>query len=227
MENFIRMVFLLREVATELVWKVLEVKYHPDDFKSFLLQQKHVLYHLCFNKGRCCACGLNAMLLNQQPIKKSQFDQLFVQQIKNKCQSNVRNHSCTYDIAQNIKVSDLDITLCISIIMNCYGGSLTRQEETNLRDIRQIRNEIAHFQNDVDLTQHEFYRMSKTVASATIFLANNISQDYCNEIQDRIKRLEERKILSAAAEYTECLHEILHWNMQTEDVRNVILKLLH
>lgn len=104
MENFIRMVLLLKEVATELVWKVLENKYQPDDFKSFLLQKKHILYHLYLNKGCCCACGPNAKLPNQQ-------------------------------------------------------------------------------------------------------------------LQDRIKRLKDRKILAAAEEYTECLHHILQWNMQTENVR--------
>ncbi|CAG2212537.1 unnamed protein product [Mytilus edulis] len=153
--------------------------------------------------------------------KKNQFDQLFVQQISNKCQNNVRNHSCTYDVDQNIKVSDLDITLCITIIMNCYEGSLTPQEDTNLRNIRQIRNEIAHYQNNVDLTQNEFYRMCGTVANATISLARDISQEYCNEIQDRIKRLKERKILAAAEEYMECLHHILQWNMQAEN--NVVV----
>lgn len=224
MENFIRMVLLLKEVATELVWKVLETKYQPADFKSFLLQRQHALYHLYINKGRCCVCGLNAKFTNQQPIKKSQFDQLFVHQIQNKCQNNVRNHSCTYDVVQNVKVSDLDITLCITIIMNCYKGLLTPQEESNLQNIRQIRNEIAHYQNNVDLTQNEFYRMCGMVANATISLARDISQEYCNEIQDKIKRLKERKVLSVTEEYTECLQEILRWNIQTEDVRIVYFK---
>ncbi|CAC5400191.1 unnamed protein product [Mytilus coruscus] len=215
MENFVRMFMLLVEVAVGVIRAFLEDKIKPDNFESFLQQHRHDLYHLCYNRGRCCSCGLSPTFPTQAVIRKAQLDILFVQRPGVNCSSNSRVCSCSYIATPNIQLNTIDITLCFAIINNFI--TLDKNQNDFLNDIRVVRNEISHFAHQHDITSVEFDRMWKKVIKASIHLATCINNTYSADIQDKIERLRTRPIL--AVEYTESLREIVKWINGNEENR--------
>ena len=204
---------LLTEVATEVVRSFLKYKYHPSDFKTFIQQHSHIIYHL-HNNSRCCSCGLATNFPRQQVIKKCQFDKLLLKHGQNCSRS--RFCSCGYIAAANIQLDDNDITLCITLINNCYGNSLSQQDDTSLQDTRQVRNEVAHFSHNADISDNELYTMMGKVKNGVIHLAGCIDKNYCTEIQERISRIESRPYL--AIDYLDVLRQLLQWQLENEEV---------
>lgn len=215
MENFIRMFMLLREVAVGVTRTFLKDNIKPNSFETFLQQNKHELYHLCYNRGRCCSCGLSPTFPRQAVIRKAQLDMLFVQQPVVNCSSNPRSCSCSYIATQNIELDTIDITLCIAIINNLI--TLNQQQNDCLTEIRNVRNEISHFAHTDDIDGAEFYRMWGAVTNASIHLATYINHMYSADIQDKIERLRTRTI--SPVEYTETLREIVKWMKENYEVR--------
>lgn len=215
MENFVRMFMILAEVAVGVIRAFLEDKIQPDNFETFLRKHKHDFYHLCYNRGRCCSCGLSPTLPTQAVLRKAQLDILFVQQPSVNCSSNSRFCCCSYIPTPSIQLDTIDITLYIAIINNFI--TLNQQQNDCLNDIRIIRNEIFHFGHQHDIDSAEFYRMWGTVTNASIHLAGCINHTYSADIQGTIERLRTRTIL--AVEYTESLREIVKWLNHDEEVR--------
>lgn len=217
MDNFTRVFLFLREIATELVRNFLKKKSQPDEFQDFLRTNIHLLYHLCHNRGRCCLCGLYSNVSQQSVIKKQQFDNLFCH-ARQQCGSHAC--CCMYDVNPTIRLDDIDITLTITLIFNCYKSTLTQQEQNCLTDIRSIRNEIAHFSHDKDLTDSEYYTMCGQLSNAVIYLAQCIDKTYGSDIHERIVRLKSRTI--SPEEYTDSLVETIRCQKGTEEELKLI-----
>lgn len=206
---------ILAEVVVGVIRAFFEDKIQPDNFETFLRKHKHDFYHLCYNRGRCCSCGLSPTFPRQAVIRKAQLDMLFVQQPGVNCSSNPRSCSCSYIATQNIELDTIDITLCIVIINNLI--TLTQQQNDCLTEIRNVRNEISHLAHEDDIDSAEFNRMWGTVTNASIHLAAYINHMYSADIQDKIERLRTRTI--SPVEYTETLREIVKWMKENYEVR--------
>lgn len=219
LQNFVRQFLLLSEIAANVVKTFLENKYQPDDFKTFLENNKILLYHLHDNhRNGCCTC-IN--LPRQQVIRKIQFDKLFVTNGQH-CQKLAQKCHCKFIANPGIQLVDVDLTLLICLLNNCY--ILNPQQEQCVTDIRTVRNEIAHFAHDKDIDNITFNIMWRKVTNATIHLAMCISPNYSTEIQDKIRQLKERTI--SPVEYTDALLEICQWKLNHDESTSKIFHLL-
>ncbi|XP_052074942.1 uncharacterized protein LOC127712506 [Mytilus californianus] len=219
LQNFVRQFLLLSEIAANVVKTFLENKYQPDDFKTFLENNKILLYHLHDNhRSGCCTC-IN--LPRQQVIRKVQFDKLFVTNGQH-CQKLAQKCHCKFIANPGIQLVDVDLTLLICLLNNCY--ILNPQQEQCVTDIRTVRNEIAHFAHDNDIDNITFNIMWGKVTNATIHLAMCISPSYSTEIQDKIRQLKERTI--SPVEYTDALLEICQWKLNHDESTSKIFHLL-
>ncbi|CAC5406460.1 unnamed protein product [Mytilus coruscus] len=146
-ENFVRQFLLLSEIGVKVVRVFLESKYQPDDFETFLENNKTLIYHLNDNrKIGCCIC---VNLPRQQVIRKAQFDKLFVSNGQ-PCQTTTQNCHCKVSAKPYIQLVEIDLTLLSTLLINCF--TLTQQQKDCVKDIRENRNEISHFAhtNDID-----------------------------------------------------------------------------
>lgn len=221
-KNFLRQFLLLSDIAVNVVRTFLESKYLPDDFETFLEKNKALLYHLHdIRRSGCCTC---VNLPRQQIIRKAQFDKLFVGN-GNLCQQRAQRCHCKFVAIPKTKPSDIDLTLGITLLNNCF--TLTPQEEQSFTDIRTIRNEISHFSHDNDIDDSIFNNMWGKITSATIYLAMCISQEYSQEVQEKIRLLKERTLLPV--EYTDSLLVMCQWKLNHDEVSfntlNIISKL--
>ncbi|XP_063397621.1 uncharacterized protein LOC134681920 [Mytilus trossulus] len=202
MEKLVRVFLFLQTIITELVGKFLNKQLQPDNFQTFLLNRKHILFHLYRNGRPCCACSRNENLGHQQVVKKVQFDLLYVQG-KNTCNVRSYNHSCIYSAAPSVKVSELDVTLAITILKNCFANSLNLHELQSLDDIRKIRNDIAHNARNSDISEKEFCRMWSILEEAALKLAKAFDQEYFNDIKSKMRQQRDRRILATSEDYKE------------------------
>lgn len=207
MEKLMRVFLFLQKIVTELVETFLKSKFQPDNFQTFLLNQRHTLFHLYSNQRPCCVCNRNENFGNQQIVRKVQFDKFFVQG-QNTCNIRSNNHSCIYSVRPNVKVSELDVTLAITILKNCCATSLTQQELQSLDNIRKTRNDIAHIARNSDIDENEFDLMWSVLENAALNLAKAVDQKYFNDIKPRIRKMRNRRILAASADYTEYLNQL-------------------
>ncbi|CAC5365722.1 HMCN [Mytilus coruscus] len=207
MEKLIRVFLFHQTIVTELVGNFLKKQFQPDNFQTFLLNQRHTLFHLYSNQRPCCVCNRNENLRNQQVVRKVQFDLLYVKG-QNTCHNHSNNHSCIYIAAPNVKVSVLDVTLAITILKNCYATSLNLQELQSLDDIRKIRNDIAHIPRNSDISENEFGRMWSVLENAALNLTKAFDQEHFNDIKLKIRKLRNRRILAASGDYTEYTNQI-------------------
>lgn len=211
LQNFVRQFLLLSEIAVSVVKTFLENKYQPDDFKTFLENNRVLLYHLHDNRrSGCCTC-IN--FPRQQIIRKVQFDKLFVTNGQ-QCPKSAPKCHCKVMASPGIQLADVDLTLLICLLNNCYN--LNPQQEQRVTDIRTARNEIAHFAHDNDIDNMTFNIMWGKVTNATIHLALCISPNYSTEIQDKIRQLKERTL--SPVEYTDALLEIFQWKLDHDEV---------
>lgn len=211
LQNFVRQFLLLSEIAVSVVKTFLENKYQPDDFKTFLENNRVLLYHLHDNRrSGCCTC-IN--FPRQQIIRKVQFDKLFVPNGQ-QCPKSAPKCHCNVMASPGIQLADVDLTLSICLLNNCY--LLNPQQIQCVTDIRTARNDIAHFAHDTDIDNMTFNIMWGTVTKATTRLAVCISPNYCTEIQDKIRQLKERTL--SPVEYTDALLEICQWKLNHDEV---------
>lgn len=202
-----RVFLFLQKIVSELVETFLKNKFQPDNFQTFLLNQRHTLFHLYSNQRPCCVCNRTENFRNQQVFRKVQFDKLFVQG-QNTCNILSNNHSCIYSARPNVKVSELDVTLTITILKNCCATSLTKQELQSLDDIRNIRNDFAHIPSNSDISENEFGRMWSVLENAVLNLAKTFNQDYVYDVKPKIRKLRNKQILRASGDYTEYLNQL-------------------
>lgn len=216
LKNFVRQFLLLSEIGANVVRAFLESKYQHGDFETFLEINKILIFHLKDNYRRgCCTC---VNFPHTTVIRKAQFDQLFVTNGQN-CPKRAQNCHCQFIANPNIQLVDIDLTLVGILLNNCF--TLTPQQKDCAKDIRENRNEISHFAHKKDIDDRTFYAMWGTVTNAAIHLAMCISQDYSNNIRDKIRLLKERTI--SPVEYTDALLEIYRWKMNHDEVSSFIV----
>lgn len=200
MEKVVRVFLFLQTIITELVGKFLNKQLQPDNFRTFLLNRKHLLFHLYCNRRPCCACSRNENIRPQQVVNQVQFDLLYVKG-KNTCNVVSNNHSCIYSASPTVKVSELDVTLAIKILKNCFSNSLNLHELQSVDDIRKIRNDIAHTAINSDISENDFCRMWSVLEKAALKLAKAFDQEYFNDIKSKMRQQRDRRILATSEDY--------------------------
>lgn len=88
-------------------------------FQSFLTNHQHLLYHLCFNKRRCCKCTTKDKLPRNRVLNPQQLDILFEKQSTIRSPGHKGSNDFCCCMANNVDITHLDLTLLHCILNNC------------------------------------------------------------------------------------------------------------
>ncbi|KAK3099776.1 hypothetical protein FSP39_009494 [Pinctada imbricata] len=150
---------------------------------DFLEKNKHSIFHLYAKK--CCCKQLQQNRSN--PMYKSQWDSLFMQNTSS-CQKGKNiDCPCKYDCKPGLTTNVMDITLCCLVINNiCPAVDLN-----HIKTIREIRNNLIHAESArLDLPTYNGYW--NRIKTAICQLAQNVSTMLHTDTVNKIDELETR-----------------------------------
>ncbi|CAG2207129.1 unnamed protein product [Mytilus edulis] len=121
-ENFYRNTILIVDFTKCAFVELLELHLTGKhlSFEEFLNQNQHDLYHLCYNKARCCQCIRGNTLLQNRVLSPEQLEVLFEKSgTKLPCHNHGRNAEfCCSKAKFEISTNILDVTLARCLLIN-------------------------------------------------------------------------------------------------------------
>ncbi|KAK3099301.1 hypothetical protein FSP39_002332 [Pinctada imbricata] len=158
------------------------------DFENFLGRNKNPLFHLRFRK--CCCMAKKTTIT---PMNKAQWDAMYCK-LQVACQNQPCGECpCFYSPRQGITYDVMDVTLCYMVLHNFFAGGslLSNDDRKNMETIRLTRNQLCHA-SSACLDEQSFNSFWTNVTTATLDLAQSISQEAFDEANDKIKKLKSR-----------------------------------
>lgn len=153
---YIQLMTFILGIGMEVLHHYFEQKILKDvSFFIFLESNKHLLYHGCYPKIKCCECFRNPLAgqSKQACLDKSQFEILFekspttdLQQNQTGCQETTKYCLCQIEAKRCIEVDCMDITLMFAIINTCLLNQKysIHGNPKNLKTIKDTRNYLVH-----------------------------------------------------------------------------------
>ncbi|XP_071146076.1 uncharacterized protein [Mytilus edulis] len=168
-ENFYRNATVIVDHGKESLSAVLEndLANTKLTFEDFINKHQHAIYHLCYNKSRCCQCptGRFVPANNNRILHQRQLDKLLDTNGSTLNGHNPNTPStfqhCCRPAKKSLSTSNIDITLLRCLLMNfaqnCRTNYILRQD---IEDLVECRNTLyGHAQearlNDSDYAKHK------------------------------------------------------------------------
>ena len=198
--NYFKLVAVSVDIAFIVIRKyVREMILGPDNFVTFLNNEKHTLVHI-HQTSLCCECMTNK-IHGEILISNKQLFILY----KSDERKQIRDHKkytgnkltqiciCKYSAKEYVDVRVLDITLANYIIQKCGKHELGL--DNWIEQIKEVRNEIFYLSDIQEMTDQVFSRRWSKLERSIMGIANVIGSAFavetarvCNNVLDFSER---------------------------------------
>lgn len=118
-ENYFSICLLFLEVATPLLAQFLNIclTKRNQNLQSFINNNQHKLYHLCFTSVRCCKCSVGGMYVPRRCLSVDQLKLLF--DYSNPTTA-THDQFCCANAKPRISTKDLDASFIYVLLLNFF-----------------------------------------------------------------------------------------------------------
>lgn len=184
--RYLQIIVCYCDIAQKVARKYAEftVQKYCKDWKDFLNENIHAIYHLWINNTYCCKCQTAdpAIKLPQKKIlNRDQIELLFKIDgpetpnhfIKDREKRITQQCICKVSVKPSSDLQDIDCSLLRSILRNCEKTKDDYEKCTHLDDILEVRNAVSHAPRTAmnDLNYKELWGKLK---EAVLLLAEKI-----------------------------------------------------
>jgi hypothetical protein len=226
-ENFYKNSTLIVDHAKDSLVDVLELHLTLNNlsFEDFINLHQHDIYHLCFNKRRCCQCPAQGYISpHSRVLHPSQLEILLDKNgVARSCHvPGRRDDFCCCLAKPGVTTNVLDITLARCLLIN-FCDDVFRQScslRKNINTLLQMRNNVYGHAKEGRITDVN-YRIYKNEIESAIL---EIAQVCGNEAEKKqiLMDLEKRSLdETLCIQYLNTLLEQITKERQIEEVRLV------
>ena len=225
-ENFYKNSTLIVDHVKDSLVDVLELHLTLKNlsFEDFINLHQHDIYHLCFNKRRCCQCPQGYVLPNSRVLHPPQLEILLDKYgVARSCHVPGRRADfCCCLAKQSVTTNVLDITLARCLLINFCDDVFRRNcsLRKNIEMLHQMRNKLYGHAKEGRITEVN-YRIDKNeIESAILEIAKVCGNE--TEKKQIFMDLEKRSIdETLCIQYQNTLLEHIAKETQLEEVRLV------